>query len=248
MKFIGHAWVAMNAVPRGNRKLLILGSVLPEIMYYTKSHPFEFEEIHEGGDRVYKYLVKNNSDWSDLGLGMAAHSVELGADHFNMDENLQILGYEGERVEKLRKRLMEVLGVDHETSKIRAHNILELGVELGIVRKEREFVDEFKGVMTNSELRVPVAQALTGCFGKDLDEVQHCVNELLDKARSEYFEDARGLAMFWAELSKEFDPKPDIDGLAGLLTELSEGYSGKDEEFLNEAIKWTKGNLDKLAD
>ena len=58
MKLLGHAWVAVNAVPKGNRKLLILGSILPEIMYYTTNHPFEFEGIHEGGDKVYNYLKK----------------------------------------------------------------------------------------------------------------------------------------------------------------------------------------------
>jgi hypothetical protein len=73
MKLIGHAWVAVNAVPQGNKKLLMLGSILPEIMYYTKDHPFKFEEIHEGGDKVYKYLRDKLPEFADLGLGMLAH-------------------------------------------------------------------------------------------------------------------------------------------------------------------------------
>ena len=108
MKLLGHAWVAVNARPEGDRKLLMLGSVLPEIMYYTKDHPFEFEEIHEGGDKVYKYLRSKNPKWADLGLGMLAHSVKSGADKFNFDENLAILGYEKDKVDKLRRKLTEV--------------------------------------------------------------------------------------------------------------------------------------------
>ena len=33
MKLLGHGWVGVNAVPDGNKKLLILGSILPEIIH-----------------------------------------------------------------------------------------------------------------------------------------------------------------------------------------------------------------------
>lgn len=247
MKFLGHAWVAVNARPQGNRKLLILGSILPEIMYYTKDHPFEFEEIHEGGKKVYQYLTTNKPEWSDLGLGMVAHSARWGADKYNLDENLATLGYEGGKVDELRTRLTSVLRISYEAAKTRAHSILELAVELSIIRDNPKFISEFNKAIADQKTRGEIKIILADCFQKPQEAVSKSVDELLSKAKSVYFENAEGLANFWAELSKEFDPPPKIKELAKLLEELSEGYSGKDEEFLRRCINWTKKNLESFS-
>lgn len=245
MKLLGHAWVAVNARPQGNRKLLILGSILPEIMYYTKDHPFEFEEIHEGGDTVYSYLKSNKPEWTDLGLGMLAHSVKAGADKYNFDENLATLGYEGIEVNKLRERLVDALGVSYETSKTRAHSILELAAELRIIEEHPDFIQQVNDAIADKETREEIKKILTDCFNKKESSVSKSVDELFNKARPEYFRNARGLSNLWAELSKVFDPPPNIDKLSELLKELLEGYSGKDTEFFRKCIEWTRSNLEK---
>ena len=231
MKLLGHAWVAVNAVPKGNRKLLILGSILPEIMFYTKDHPFEYEEIHEGGDIVYKYLKKKKPEWADLGLGMLAHSVKMGADRFNFDDNLKMLGYEGDKVDDLRKKLTQVLGITYETSKTRAHNILELAIELRIIKENPEFVDEFTKAIADKKTRSEIKNILTDCFDKDKKSASKSVDELLDKVKPDYFENAEGLAKLWAELSRDFDPQFDSKQLADFLNQLQKDYQGKDKEF-----------------
>lgn len=243
MKFVGHAWVAVNSKPKGNRKLLIIGSILPEIMFYTKKHPFKLGKIHEGGDSVYNYLKKNKPEWSDLGIGMIAHSAKYGADKFNLNENLAILGYKGKDVEILRKKLIKILKVSHDTSKIRAHNILELAIELKIVKDNPEFIKEFNESISDKKIIEQTKKILTDCFDKSYKEVSVCVDELVNKAKPSYFNNAEGLASFWAELSREFDPKPNIKELAKLLTILSKDYSGKDEMLLNKCISWTRGNV-----
>ncbi|MFV1917585.1 MAG: hypothetical protein ACC618_03865, partial [Patescibacteria group bacterium] len=209
MKLLGHTWVAVNSVPKGNRKLLILGSILPEIMYYTSNHPFVYEEIHEGGDIVYSYLKKKKLDWADLGLGMLTHSAKTGADNFNFEENLVILGYGGEKVEELREKLTEVLGITYETAKTRAHNILELAVELRIIKENPEFVVEFNTAIADKKTRTEIKKILSDSFEKDLKRVSKSVDELLNKAKPDYFLNAEGLAKLWAELSRDFDPRFD---------------------------------------
>jgi len=247
MKLLGHAWVAAKAYPEGNRKFLILGSVLPEIMYYTKKHPFKYEEIHEGGDVVYLYLKDRKSEMADLGIGMYAHSVKSGADRFNFDKKLSTLGYKGEDINTLRKRLGEVLKILPETARVRAHNILELAVEVNIIRKHPEFRDEFGRSLVDSDLRSEIVGILSRCFRKDKYETETCVSELLGKAKAEYFKDAYGLAGLWGELSRDFDPPFERKELAVLLEELAHGFNGKDEEFLRECVLWVRGNIMKLV-
>lgn len=243
MKFLGHAWVAVNSFPGGNRKLLILGSILPEIMYYTRKHPFTFEEIHEGGQKLYQFLLKQKPEWKDLGLGLASHSVETGADKFNYDKNLAMLGYEGIQVEKLRNRLAEVLGINHETAKIRAHNILELATELTIIRKNPGFIKEFKAAIVDLDTHEQIKTILSECFDKPKDEVDKSVNELFDKAKPEYFDNSEGLAKLWSKLSRVLpDPEPNINKLSMFLEQLSSDFKGKDEIFLRKSIEYTSKN------
>jgi len=248
MKFIGHAWVAVNSFPNGNKKLLILGSILPEIMYYTEKHPFAFEEIHEGGQKLYQFLLKHKPEWKDLGLGMASHSVKTGADSFNFDENLKLLGYEGEQVEKLRNDLTEILEINYETAKTRTHNILELATELTIIRKNPGFIKEFKTAIVDLNTQEQIKIILVDCFHKPKDEVNKSVNELFDKAKPEYFEDSEGLAKLWFKLSRALhDPEPNIKKLSTFLEQLSSNFEGRDEIFFKEAIEYTSRNLEKIS-
>lgn len=245
MKLLGHAWVAVNAYPRGDRQLLSLGSILPEIMYYTQNHPFKFAEIHEGGDVVYKYLMDKFPRLADLGIGMLSHSAKAGADRYNMDENLELLGYAGDEVDKLRFRLTDILSISYDTAKIRAHNILELAIDLKIIQKHPEFVSEFSQAVVKRDIIKQVIKILSRCFQKPVEAVANSVNELLAKVKPVYLRDAVGLSDLWVELSRQYDPVPDKKRLAELLQELSTGYGDKSEVFLCECISWTKGNLGK---
>jgi hypothetical protein len=55
MNILGHAYVATEAV-KGNRKLLIIGSLLPESSPFIAQNPFTSEEIHESGEKFLKFL------------------------------------------------------------------------------------------------------------------------------------------------------------------------------------------------
>lgn len=245
MKLLGHAWVAVNAVAKGNRKLLILGSIVPEIMFSTKDHPFEYEEIHEGGEKVYEYLKKKKPELTDLSLGMICHGYKTGADHFNLDENLKVLGYASDNLEELRYKLVSILSVSDDQAKHRAHNILELAVELSIIRDHPEFIEEFNKVFQDKVARKEIKKVLADSFNKPQNEVDSCVDELFEKVKPEYFKSADGLARLWSELSSAFpDPEPDIKKLAELLEELSVNFAGKDKQFLEQIICWTRSNLD----
>jgi hypothetical protein len=248
MKPIGHAWVAVQAVPQGNRKLLILGSILPEITFYTAAHPFSHEEIHEGGEKVYQYLLKKKPDWADLGLGMVTHSVSKGVDRFNFDEQLAILGYSGSLIEELRNRFSSILNLPYEAVKTRAHGILELAVELGIIREHPEFIEEIEEAVLDKEAREEIKTILSDCFKKPKAEVNRVVDELFNKLKPEYFRSAEGLAHLWRDFTSALsDPEPDLPRLAEVIKELSAGFNGKDKEFLEKSINWARSNIETLS-
>lgn len=245
MKLLGHAWVAVQAAPRRNRQLLILGSILPEITYYTTNHPFSAEEIHEGGEIVYCYLLKRKPNWADLGLGMISHSVKLGADKFNFDDNLAILGYKGKKLVEFRKKLSSILKISDSIAKIRTHNILELALEINIIRENSDFVIEFNQAIADKKTRAEIKKILTDCFGKNQDDVSMSVDELFDKISPTDFKGPAGLAQLWGKLAKDFDPTPNYKALTNLLLKISEDFSSKDKRFLKDCIDWTRGNIER---
>lgn len=247
MKLLGHGYVAINAVPQGNKKLLILGAIVPETMFYTKNPPFTFEEIHEGGDIVYQYLTKNHPDLTDLGLGMISHSVKYGADYYNLDANLALLGFDNEEIATLRKEVAQVLNITEKTASSRVHNLLDLAIETGIIRDDPEFISLFTKTLGDVEMRETISGILSECFNKPPEAVKECVEELFNKAKPEYFKSFEGLARLWAELSKEFDPAPDIERLTNFLNKLSAGFEGKDKKFLAECIARTRGNIEGIS-
>lgn len=245
MKLLGHAWVAVKTVPKGVKEQLILGSVIPEIMFYTKNHPFDYKEIHEGGPKVLSFIRKENPKMQDFALGMISHSFKWGADKFNLDDNLTLLGYKGSIARKIRHEIVSIMGVSKERSMVLAHNLLELAVDLTIIKENPKFVEEFVSTLQNKDLVKEVKNLLSESFGKPLKAVSKSVDELIQKAKPEYFSSALGLAKLWSELETD-DPDFDTAELATFLEKLNKDFEGREKIFLTECIKWTTKNIQNL--
>lgn len=249
MKLLGHAWVAVNSYPEGKRDQLILGSILPEVYFYTlniKGHFFKHEEIHEGGLKFYQYLKKESPDLKDLGIGMITHGNKYGVDKFNYGKYLELLGYKGEKKQKIQPKLMSTLNLNKKQADICAHNIFELALELGLESQNPKFVEEFEKALNNKLLIEHASFSLSKCFHKPQKKVLELINELMNKTAGKYNEGSFGLAKLWAELVEDMYPKFDPKKLAPFLEELHDNFKGKDKIFIEKGIVWTKGNLKKL--
>ena len=166
MKVLGHAWVAVKVFPTGEREKLVWGAVLPEMMFYVENNPFSYEEIHEGGDTVFKWAKATGPAWIDLGRGMITHGVKYGADFFNELDRLKQLGYDKERDQKFDECVARALGIDLKTAKARVHNILDLALEVYLTRE----YPEIKVWLSAAFARVTVsevAQTVAAVFGKN---------------------------------------------------------------------------------
>ena len=133
MKILGHVYVAVKALHGHNKSLLAWGSILPEIMFYSDKHPFNKDEIHEGGDKVYEFLKKVKPTWTDLALGMITHSYEYGADYFDNFPQLTLLGYFKDKDKDFEENIAKAGNIkDLHVTQVRVHNILYLALDLYI--------------------------------------------------------------------------------------------------------------------
>jgi len=206
MNILGHSYIATKVVT-GRRDLLIIGSLLPESFPFIEGNPFTFEEIHEGGRKLFDFLNRNYPEEQDLALGILAHSAELGADGFNKE----IEEYAGDQKEELLREIAICSGVDLKIAEYRLHNFLWAGVDLWILRKYPEFVRKVQSIIRAVDAE-GISALLAEAFGKEPAVVEKVVRMLFGEIfRPGDLTSVEGLARNWARQAAGLPEKDRVD-------------------------------------
>lgn len=239
MKLYGHAYVATQVLPESNQELITLGSLLPEVVFYTTNPALTFEQIHEGGLEIYKFCESDYSDFADLAIGIMTHSVRYGADSYNSIEALRAVGYEEEDI----PMISHALGVTLEIAKIGAHNMYDLSLDWFILRNHPEIGSLVRRVKEMD--KQPIAQLLAECFEVDQRKVLENLLQLFDKYDLTLTTSFEGLARLWQSLAqdlKERDPV-NIEATAFLLNYFYVKAKATAQPFLDEVVLTTRNQL-----
>lgn len=241
MNILGHAYVASKAV-KGSENLLVIGSLLPESSPFIADSPFTWEEIHESGEKLLRFLDKNNPKARGLALGILAHSKEFGADKFNkLVEDIV-----GEKKEELARKIVDCSGVRIETARERRlHNYLWWGMDLWILKTRPEFVVKLKKIVSAANIE-EISAILSEAFSKDQSKVQMMMEILFkDMYRPEDLNSSLGLARIWSRQVAGLPDKDEVDcGKTALLfEEIFLMFQNKWEEILGEVVNQVKENL-----
>jgi len=206
MNAIGHPYVAAKVLGRLTEDL-VLGSYLPDIVPFVPKACFEFEEIHEGGKRFLDFLDNCHPERRDLALGMLCHGTEFGADRFSRDIEER---FEDKR-EEYGKRIAKASSISLETaSQARFHNFLWWGVDVQLLRYQRDFVEGLAGKFSQIDTSGAVA-LLAECFGKKVSDVSRDVSFLSRSYTPERFLSVRGLVEIWAGMAASLSQKDQVD-------------------------------------
>jgi len=241
MNILGHAYIATQAVS-GNRELLIIGSLLPETVPFIANNPFAYDEIHEGGERLFEFLSKKYPQKQDLALGMITHSCKSGADGWNK----KIEKYIGEQKGKLLKEIAEASRVNLRAAGSRLHNFLWWGMDFLILQNYPKFVKEIDQTLIGVDVE-EIARLLSECFKKDSKEVLKIFKILFEKIyKVKDLSSVAGLARTWARQAAGLPEKDKVD--VKKVTKLVEKTAillKKDFSYiLNLIIEETKKNID----
>lgn len=206
MNILGHSYVSTHAV-HGDNSLLIIGSLLPESFLFISNNPLTYEEIHEGGERLLKFLLKNYPPKRDLALGMITHSYESGADKWNK----KIEKYAANQREELLRKIADASMVNLKTTELRLHNFLWWGVDFLILKKYPQFVKEVNQTLKVVDME-EISWFLSECFGKDKKEVLKTLRTLFEKIyRAKDLTSIRGLARTWSRQAAGLPEKDRVD-------------------------------------
>lgn len=241
MNVIGHPYVAFEVFGRLTEDL-VLGSFLPDIVPFVPNSVFEFEEIHEGGEKFLDFLETHNPERRDLALGMLCHSE---ADKFSrgLEERF------GDKRGELVKRIAEASKISLEiASRARFHNFLWWGVDVQILQHRREFVEGLAEKITQVDTGT-AADLLAECFGKDVSAVEKDINFLLKPFTPERFLSVRGLAEIWKDMAVGLPEKDQVDikKTEKLFTNCAHLLKDSWEEIVDEITVGVKAKLSNLG-
>lgn len=194
MKILGHAYVATQAL-EGNAQLLIIGSLLPEMVPYIPNDIFEYQELHEGGQKLLTYLDKDYPLKRNLALGLLSHGVKFGADGFSQES----------------EKLVKPAKIGFQIAQGRLHNYVGLGIDWLLVQNEPELVGKVQKTLKEINLE-EIGHLLAEGFNKDEAKVKSMVETLFRKIyRPEDLESVAGLARIWARQAVGLPEKDRVD-------------------------------------
>ncbi len=221
MNVIGHPYAAFKVFGRLTGDL-VLGSYLPDIVPFVPNSVFEFEEIHEGGEKLLP---------SDLGWGMICHRE---ADKFSRSVEER---FEDQRKD-LAKRIAEASKISLEVaSRSRFHNFLWWGVDVQLLRHRREFVENLAKKISRLDVSIAVP-LLAECFNKDVSAVSRDISFILKPLVPERLLSVRGLVEIWKDLAAGLPEKDQIDvaKTEQLFLDCADLVEDCWEEILNKVI------------
>lgn len=126
-----------------------LGSILPDMLV---GELFNHCEAHSTGAEIYKFLVKNRS-LPDFGQAVLTHGFNpKGLDYYGDEKYLDCeKGYSFEKARPFIQKTVEACNIPPEMGWWKAHNIIEMGVEL-LVGSSGDYSERLKSAFTNHSL------------------------------------------------------------------------------------------------
>ncbi|NLI13211.1 hypothetical protein [Pelotomaculum propionicicum] len=134
-----------------------LGSVLPDMLI---GEHFNHCEAHCKGVEIYNFLTKNHA-LQDFGQAVLTHGfTPEGLDYYGDEKYLDYeKGYSFEKARPFVQKTIEACRIPPEMGWWKAHNIIEMGVEL-IVGSAGHYNEQLKSAFTNHALVSEVSEML----------------------------------------------------------------------------------------
>lgn len=169
-----HIWFSRKVLDHSSN-LTVLGSVFPDTVIKCS---LTRDQTHNVGWGLYKYLRNNGNEYLEFARAMATHTVNpRGLDFYGDEEYGE--GYKGYCFQKgaeIEKEVIEACGIPVEFGLWKAHNFIEMGIEMNIAESERELLNTFHKGLTDYCLIKEISLYLDKYYGLKDKSVADCFN------------------------------------------------------------------------
>lgn len=220
-----------------------LGSVFPDMVIGAY---FSHLEAHSKGVDIYEFLKKHRS-LPEFGRAILTHGfVPRGLDYYGDEKYLDFeRGYCFEKARPFIDRTVEACNIPPEMGWWKAHNIIEMGVEL-LVSSVDYYSERIKSAFANHSLVTEVDEMLHELWpDKELKFIGRAERFAgfveLEKASAESLAQKYRVQMQFKH-QIEIDPKK----VARLIDRAAESVSGDVGSFFKNASVLVKENIENL--
>lgn len=157
-----HVFMAQMIFPLADNKV-ILGSIFPDT---NIGYDLSYDHTHRQGADLYKYIQAHDKDFLPFVHGVITHGVEpAGLDYYGDEKYLSFeRGYCFEKARPIIVKTLKACNLSSRFGWWKAHNFIEMGIELAISKKYPEVQERLREVYEDEELIAYTAKILSNFF------------------------------------------------------------------------------------
>jgi hypothetical protein len=169
---ITHIWFSRKVLGYMNN-MTVLGSVFPDtIIKCCLTH----DQTHNIGWGLYKYIEEHGTAHLDFAKSLVTHTVNPRGLDFYGDEEYGT-GYKGycfQKATEIEREVIEACNIPEKFGLWKAHNFIEMGIEMNIISSEPELIDSFNKGLTDYSLEKELSALLDEYYGLKDSSVSEC--------------------------------------------------------------------------
>ncbi len=170
---ITHIWFSGKVLGYMNN-MTVLGSVFPDTVIKCS---LTYDQTHNVGWGLYKYFMEKDKAYIDFAKAMATHTVNPKGLDFYGDEEYGD-GYKGycfQKAAEIEAEVIEACNIPEKFGLWKAHNFIEMGIEMNIAESNKEILDIFHKGLTDYCLLKELSPILDGYFKLEESSVFDCI-------------------------------------------------------------------------
>ena len=170
---VTHIWFAERVLGELNNQSA-LGTIFPDMVILGC---LEYDTTHKSGWKLLDFLGKDHPEFLGFARGILTHGVNpKGLDYYS-DEKYKDLdeGYCFQKAREIEKRVIESCNIPEKMGLWKAHNFIEMAVELEIHRKYPSANKKMKAAMKDMQVIDNICPILDKYYDLKNGTMKSCV-------------------------------------------------------------------------
>ncbi len=167
---LAHLYFAQKALPKFDHTA-VLGSVFPDLVI---AGGIEWQESHTLGMKMWKHFRGKGQELVNFTLGVISHGVEpRGLDYYSDEKYGRFeRGYCYEKARPLVDSVVEACNISSEDGWWKAHNFIEMGIELYIFERRSELLTVLQEALSRQDIISFLNTELSALLGREKEELE----------------------------------------------------------------------------
>lgn len=205
---ITHIWFSKRVLGYVNN-MTVLGSVFPDAVIKCC---LTYDQTHNDGWGLYNYFRDYSSEHLDFASAAVTHAINPRGLDFYGDEEYGS-GYKGycfQKAVEIEKEVISACNIPDKFGLWKAHNFIEMGIEMNIAASEKELLNELHKGLDDRYLIKELSTHIDKYFGLAETSSDECFNKFTEFVELEEFSNITLAIRYNAQMQVKHGIKIDV--------------------------------------